>query len=146
VIPPFEPDGNLPIGIHRAIWAEFVSYFGGSTRRRQLLAGLKAGLDALRLAGCRTVYVDGSFVTAKASPGDFDVCWDARGVRAPHLDPVLLIFDQGRALQKAKFGGEFFPAHFPADVSGITYLEFFQQDKHTNTAKGIVSLDLGGLP
>jgi hypothetical protein len=146
VIPPLEPDGKLPSGIHVATWAELVCFFGGSARRQLLLAGLKAGLESLHLAGCRTAYVDGSFVTAKESPGDFDACWDARGVRGSLLDPVLLTFDQGRALQKAKYGGEFFPAHFPADVSGITYLEFFQQDKHTNATKGIVALDLGSLP
>jgi hypothetical protein len=109
-----------------------------------LLAGLKAGLDALRRAGCRTVYVDGSFVTAKESPGDFDACWDARGVRAALLDPVLLTFENRRAAQKAKYRGEFFPAHFPAHVSGITYLEFFQIDKQTGEPKGIVALNLDG--
>ena len=31
------------------------------------------------------------------------------------LGPVLLVFDSGRAAQKAKFGGEFFPAGWPAD-------------------------------
>jgi hypothetical protein len=41
-------------------------------RRRTLLAGLREALGALREAGCRTVYLDGSFVTAKEAPEDFD--------------------------------------------------------------------------
>jgi len=143
-------DGLATLPAGKSIEVRYESVVSDPMRAADLLSGFlgttPAGLDALRLAGCRTAYVDGSFVTAKESPGDFDVCWDARGVRASLLDPVLLIFYQGRALQKAKYGGEFFPAHFPADVSGITYLEFFQQDKHTNATKGIVALDLGGLP
>lgn len=146
MIPPFGPDGTLPQGIYAATWTEFAARFGTSARRRKLLAGLKAGLVSLAHAGCRIAYVDGSFVTTKRTPGDFDACWDARGVQATLLDPVLLTFEDRRAAQKAKYHGEFFPAHFPAHASGITYLEFFQIDKHTGNPKGIVALDLGGLP
>ena len=47
-------------------------------------------IDSLRRAGCRTVYIDGSFATSKEIPNDFDVCWDEEDV-APELpDPVLL--------------------------------------------------------
>jgi len=55
-------------------------------------------LQALRLlreAGCGRAYVDGSFVTAKEVPGDFDGCWEAEGVDFDLLDPRLLTFDRG---------------------------------------------------
>lgn len=90
--------------------------------------------------------MDGSFVTAKHDPGDFDVCWDATGVQAAALDPVLLTFDNRRAAQKAKYGGEFFPAQFPADITGATCLDFFQTDKSTGGRKGIIAVDLQGMP
>lgn len=81
MIPPFEPlTGLLPSGIHDATWEEFVARFGWTPHRLALLAGLKAALDALRTAGCRRAYIDGSFVTAKAMPADFDGCWETEGV------------------------------------------------------------------
>jgi hypothetical protein len=53
--------------------------------------------------------VNGSFVTAKEEPADFDACWDSQGVDLDALDPVLLDLSAGRASQKARFGGELFP-------------------------------------
>lgn len=38
-------------------------------RRRRLLAGLREACDILAEAGCRLVYLDGSFVTTKQHPG-----------------------------------------------------------------------------
>lgn len=74
MMPPFDATGNLPPGIHEATWEEFVARYGATSRRLTLLAGLKAALDALRTAGCQRAYIDGSFVTNKAIPGDFDGC------------------------------------------------------------------------
>ena len=61
------------------------------------------------------------------------------------LDPVLLTFDADRAAQKAKFGGELFPASVSTGPGGGIFLEFFQADKETGQRKGIIALDLGGL-
>jgi hypothetical protein len=108
MIPAFNERGNLPPGVHQATWKQLTKRFGRTIRRRRLLYGLRAALLALRDAGCRVVYIDGSFVTAKKAPGDFDGCWDTQGVNAELLDPVLLTFDQGRAAQKAKYLGELF--------------------------------------
>src|SRR5262245_35713043 len=108
MIPPFQSNGNLPSGIHVADWPEFVARFGTTPRRLALLSGLRAALDSLHDAGCLSVYVDGSFVTSKADPNDFDACWDVSGVDPARLDAVFLTFDNGRAAQKARFGGEFF--------------------------------------
>jgi uncharacterized protein DUF6932 len=74
VIPPFTSVGDLPPGVHWTTWQVFADRFGTTTYRRELLRGLKEALDSLRAAGCRAVYVDGSFVTAKKIPGDFDAC------------------------------------------------------------------------
>ena len=102
-------------------------------------------MEALRVAGCRRAYVDGSFVTAKEVPGDFDGCWEAVGVDAGALDPVLLDFRHPRAAQKAKYRGEMFVANSAATPAGTRFLDFFQIDKDTGNAKGIVALDLGAL-
>lgn len=146
MIPPFDPrSGNLPPGVYEATWNEFVSRYGYTPHRLTLLAGLKAGLDALGIAGCSRAYIDGSFVTSKAIPGDFDVCWDPEGVQDDLLDSVLLTFSNERAAQKAKYGGEFFFANALADMYGTVYIDFFQTDKD-NSEKGIVAINPGGLP
>ena len=93
------------------------------------------------------LYLDGSFVTDKetvygAPPGDFDGCWDPVGVDPMLLDPVLLDFTNKRAAQKAKFGGELFLSTAPASSIGPVFLDFFQVDKITGAAKGILGLDL----
>ena len=109
------------------------------------MTGLRAALENLQVAGCRTVYPDGSFVTSKAVPNDYDACWEEAGVDPDVLDPVLLTFDPGRVTQKAKYLGELFPASFVADQDGLSFLDFFQTDRDTGERKGIVAIDLVGL-
>jgi hypothetical protein len=145
-IPPFDSTGNLPPRVHWTTWHELVDRFGETRHRQQLLAGLQAALEALRTAGCRTVYIDGSFVTTKRIPNDFDGCWDLDGVDPALLDPILLTFDHGRAAQKAKYLGELFPAQFSEGGSGSTFLEFFQIDKESGNPKGIIAVELWRLP
>lgn len=110
-----------------------------------LLVGLRAALLSLKDAGCRRVYIDGSFVTAKEQPGDFDGCWEVDEVDPDKLDPVLLDFATRRAAQKAKYFGELFLANAAADPSGTRFIDFFQQDKDGQT-KGIIALELKDLP
>lgn len=144
MLPNFDNRGNLPAGIHSAAWSEFCDRFGGTSRHRDLLEGVRRALDCLRIAGCALVYIDGSFVSTKAEPGDFDACWSVEGVDAKLLDPVFLDFSNGRAAQKARFGGELFPAELPEGVSGKVFLNFFQTDRETGRRKGIVSILLAG--
>lgn len=144
VIPPFDKLGRLPPGVHFATWEEIARRFGTSPWRRRLLEGLRAALRSLKAAGCATAYVDGSFVTDKGLPGDFDACWEEVGVDPSRLDPVLLDFANRRAKQKSKFGGELFPACFVADQDGHSFLDFFQVDKLTGDMKGIIAIDLRG--
>jgi hypothetical protein len=142
LIPEFTADGLLPQGVHPATLEEVLERFGGNERRERLLTGLVEALRLLRAAGCRRVYVNGSFVTAKELPNDIDVCWDIAGVDADALDPVFFDFADGRAAQKTRFGAEFFPAQTPEGVSGRTFLDFFQVDKQTGEPKGIIELIL----
>lgn len=142
MIPQLNADGLLPYGIHPATLEEVTERFGGNERRRGLLKGLREALTLLRAAGCRRVFIDGSFVTSKQHPNDIDVCWDISGVDPDALDPVFFDFENGRAAQKARFRAEFFPAQVPEGVTGKTFLEFFQVDKQTGEPKGIIELEL----
>jgi len=145
MIPAFNSDGNLPPGIHLVDWDVFSNAFGGTAHRRKLIGGLSYAMTFLKTAGCRRLYVDGSFVTTKTVPNDFDVAWDPNGVDLPRLkvlEPVFFEFANSRAAQKAKFFGEFFPSSANADRARNTFLEFFQIDRHTGNRKGIIALDL----
>jgi hypothetical protein len=146
MIPSFNDSGRLPPGIHEADWSELRERFGNSPRRAQMLEGFLEAVSLLRSAGCRSVYLDGSFVTAKEKPGDFDACWDPRGVALDEIDPVLLDFSEGRRAQKERFRGEFFPADAAAEPGGTLFLEFFQNEPDEIERKGIVKIDLEDLP
>jgi hypothetical protein len=145
MIPDFDENGNLPAGVHVASWGEIARKLGWTIRRRELLAGLESGLDALRKAGCQRVFLNGSFVTEKEEPGDIDVAWDPEGVdvdRLLDLEPLFGEFANRRTAQKAKFGCEFFPSSLTADSVGNDFLAFFQIDKETGARKGIVEVKL----
>jgi hypothetical protein len=142
-IPPFDSEnGLLPPGEHQAQWDEIEARFGWNLRRRQLLDGLAEGLELLAGAGCTRVWLNGSFVTAKDEPGDFDCVWSPTGVDRAALQrtaPELLDVSDHRAGQKARFGGEFLPNVTEA-ASGRQFAEFFKSDRD-DIAKGIVVID-----
>jgi hypothetical protein len=149
MIPPPDPaSGNLPAGIHEAGWDEVAQRFGRTAHRRELLRGLYEAMMALRAAGCRWLYLNGSFVTEKDEPADFDGCSDSHGMdidRLEELAPELLDFSQSRAAQKARFNGELFPAEWPADLVGTRFLDFFQRSRQ-GAPNGIVVIDPESLP
>lgn len=141
-IPRFDRHGNLPPGEHRATWVEFSARFGYNRRRAKLVAMIKAWLEQVQAAGCRTAYIDGSFVCAKAEPGDFDACWDVTGVNRARIDPRLLdLSEAGRAEIKRVYGGDIFPDRAVAPGSILAFVRMFQIDRD-GRAKGIVRFDL----
>jgi hypothetical protein len=149
MIPAFDSDGNLPPGIHEGDWAEVEARFGSNPHRRRLLAGFEAVVKKLASCGCERVYLDGSFVSAVATPGDFDGAWELSGVdlrRLRAVEPLLFDFSNRRAAQKAKYLGEMFPADAQEVSSGRTFIEFFQQDKTTGASKGVVVINVRTIP
>ncbi|HBL13849.1 MAG TPA: hypothetical protein DD379_21120 [Cyanobacteria bacterium UBA11162] len=147
MIPEFDQNGNLPPGVHFCQWEKFKERFGNTLRRRRMIDGLEVAITQLKAAGCRTIYIDGSFVTTKPDPGDFDACWEDNGVDIDYLKflaPTLYNFALRRAEQKSKYKGEIFPANYPANDVGTVYIDFFQFDTKTNTSKGILAIDLQG--
>lgn len=142
MLPSFDPEtGRLPEGEHECDWEEVVARFGWTARRRQLLDGLAEAIELLATAGCRRRWLDGSFVTAKDDPADFDACWDTDGIDVDALDPVLLDLSKGRAAQKARFGGEFLP-NVVETGSGLVFKEFFQSERDGGR-KGVAVIAIG---
>jgi hypothetical protein len=129
----------LPHGVHNATLEEVETRFATSEHRKHLFSGFKSGVMALRKAGCRKIFLDGSFITEKPIPADFDVCWDSMGVDTAKLNPVFLDFSEGRKKQKEQFCGEFFPANLLVDGKHF-FFDFFQIDKYTGNTKGIICI------
>ena len=136
--------GYLPPGVHSASWSEVAPRFGHNLHRDRLTTGLYAALKNLAGDGCRSVLLDGSFISERPLPNDYDGAWETQGVDPYKLDPVLLDFSNGRAAMKAKFGGELFPASALA-APGVLYRAFFLKDR-SGVSKGVVEINLGSLP
>ncbi|KYC37541.1 hypothetical protein WA1_48425 [Scytonema hofmannii PCC 7110] len=143
MIPEFDENGNLPPGVHWAEWEEFVERFGNNERRLSLIQGLQIAMKQLKAAGCRAIYINGSFVTVKSKPGDFDACYDDETVDIDYLriNAPRLLNHYDRAGQKAKYRGEIFPANQPVGNYSLNSFELFQRDRNQNK-KGIIAIDL----
>lgn len=144
MIPPIDPStGYLPPGLHDASWADLAPRFAANSHRTFLLSGFERACRNFARAGCQTILLDGSFISTKELPSDYDAAWEINGVDPDLLDPVLLEFSNKRAAMKAKYGGEFFPSSAYAAVS-VLYRDFFQKDRN-GVPKGVLLLQLGSL-
>lgn len=141
VLPEFEA-GALPPGVHPASWQVVEDRFGWNAQRRNLLKGLKRVLEELATAGCPRAWLDGSFVTTKEVPGDFDLVWDPEGVDLDHLDAAFHDLEAPRSSQHEKYGGDILP-NVVERASGLPFIDFFQQDDVTGDPRGIVQVELG---
>ncbi len=84
--------------------------------------------------------LNGSFVTAKFLPGDYDAIWDFDTVDVSLIDPVFLDFSGGRFAMKNKYLGDL----FPSQVNGMpedAVVEFFQTNRN-EVEKGLVRIYL----
>ena len=143
VIPEFDENGNLPPGVHFCEWEEFNKKFGTNYKRERMIDGLELVMTQLKAAGCRTIYINGSFVTSEPEPNDFDACYDRETVDMDNLrvNAPRLFNHSDRNAQKAKYRGEVFPSDQPVGNYGDNSFEFFQTDRDQNK-KGIIAIDL----
>ncbi len=143
MLPPLDPaTGALPAGMHEATWDEVVARSGSTPKRQALLVGMRTALRALAHAGCMRVYLAGSFVTAKAEPGDWDGCWEEAGVRVVRLPKEIA---QGnRLMMEAHYGGELYRAH-DITITGENFVIFFQHNRAMQSV-GIVALNPSRVP
>ncbi len=139
MIPSFDEHGNLPPGIHIAKMAELKKRFTCTTQRRALFRGLELLVSDLRGAGCRKLYIDGSFITNKPEPADYDACWEPTGVDAT-IKPILREMKAFALERKRVYGGDIF-CQIPN--TGTNYLAYFQKDRNERD-KGIILIYLQG--
>ena len=142
----FNTRGILQPGIHIVPWSEFISLYSFSPRRKYLFEGMKRAFIHFKDAGCKQIYIDGSFVTQKVEPNDYDACWDMTDVNFDLLDPMFhRDLKMGTQKHKLVFCGEFYPATIIEGGTGLTFLDFFQTDRETGCRKGIILIELEGV-
>jgi hypothetical protein len=146
-MPTFDDEGYLPPGIHPATWTTVAERFGQTAARRRLLAGLRGAARLLAAAGCRRIWLAGSFVTdiegrEARPPRDIDVGWEIADVdlaALARLDPALDPLHPDYAAQRQRYGAEFFAIAEPVSIG---QLDFCQHDRG-GRRKGIVVVELG---
>ncbi len=134
-LPKFTKSGNLPPGKYPLTWEEFTKIYGTNMHRRTLIVRMGPALNLLKSSGCKTLYMDGSFVTdpkLEPYPSDYDACFVLNEIpEGQQLDRLFQHAQAGSREQLDTFGGEFYGAEIPS-VTGDTLLDFFQKDKATN--------------
>ncbi len=71
--------GYLRPGTHAVSWQEVIELCGFNDHRMDLLVGLRSALLNLKVAGCSKLFLDGSFVSMKVEPNDYDGAWERKG-------------------------------------------------------------------
>ncbi len=144
MIPDFNRSGKLPAGIHTTTLDEFENRFGFNNRRQKFIKGLKLAISHLKEINCKVIYVDGSFVTNKLLPNDYDALWEVTGLdwaEAQRKHSIFTDLSAGTKKQKVMYFGEFYPAEVIEGRSGEPFLTFFQRDRD-GTKKGIIRINI----
>jgi hypothetical protein len=147
-LPGFRDDGWLPEGHHPTTWEEIRNLFGGEsgTRRAQVLAKLLDWRDQVRRKGItRRLILNGSFISAKPEPGDFDTIL----IADEGVETILAQDEAARQLVdyafcKARGWGDIFLFSTAAirKFPHLCRLDLFDHDKVTKTPKGVVEVSL----
>lgn len=145
MIPDFDANNNLPPGLHEATLEEIEAKFTSNLKRKGHFQLLKQLIIDLKAIGCKTIYIDGSFITKKELPNDIDICWDSKDVDiivAKRDMPILWDFSNKRYEQQKKYHADIFPANCIEADSRLYFRDFFQLDKNTGKPKGIIKLEI----
>lgn len=84
--------------------------------------------------GGTRVYIGGSFVTAKAEPGDWDGCVDSEALDVDQLSDAILTKNRTRM-------HEFYCGELFLNTANDDYLSYFQSTRHGSIV-GIVALTM----
>ena len=147
-LPAFRDDGWLPEGHHAATWDEIADTLGGEpgSVRAAVLARLLAWCDAVRAKGLSgLVILDGSFVSAKPNPGDFDLLFlfdeASEVIKAQDAEAAALV---DGATCKTRFGGDVFAfgATLARAFPQLVPRDTFDFIKVTKVPKGVLEVQI----
>ncbi len=143
MIPEPNANGELPPGVHPATMNEIKQRYATNPTRRAQYEGLTEACAGLAAARCPTLWLNGSFITTKDEPGDYDAAFDPDGIDWHHLGlhhPELMDFDHPRTTQKRRYQGEILPRY-----AGVADMVDFFQHNRDGQPKGIIAIDLTQL-
>ncbi len=143
-IPAFRVDGWLPPGHHPATWEEIIIAFGGSegSRRVRLTQSLLDLRDQLHMLGVPgKLLLDGSYVSAKSEPGDFDVLLigpDDIQVRKDADSSLARLLDAEVAEKVRGYSLFYIPANSPAAALLMTFWDMSKD----GVTKGVIEVEI----
>ena len=142
-LPPFDENGDLPLGIYRATLSETLRHFGTGSRRRQIVATRLERIHRLALSTGHVsrFVVFGSFITAKKEPNDVDIFLlmeDSFDVSQLAGEAYLLLSDH--AVAQAHFGASVFWIRRLAALNGENKAIEDWQVKRDGGQRGIVEI------
>ena len=130
----------LPPGEHLATLQEVKQTLAFNPHRLNLFNGLVNAANLLARSGCKYLYLDGSYVTEKDMPGDFDACWSIEQVDFNIVDPIFLDLSNGTTAQKARFGGELFP-NCTERASGKLFKDLANSNMRCDSLKSLMIIN-----
>ena len=141
-LPPFNQEGQLPPGVHRATLSEALQRFGqGSLQRRAVADRLSRVYQLVGSTGQLARFIIfGSFVTAKPEPNDVDIVvlmentFDLASVSGE----AVLVFQHMEAL--AHFGASIFWTRRIGAVGGEQAMIEYWQVRRDGSLRGIVEI------
>ncbi len=147
-LPEFRSDGWLPGGHHPATWDEIAARFGSApgSRRAAVLSDLLQWRAAVRAKGMGgRLILDGSFISDKAAPGDFDCIfvYNVTSFQTVSQDSeALLLLDNTHC--KGRYGGDVwaFSEEAVREFPAFCRIDGFDLHKLTRQPKGVVEVDL----
>ncbi|HEY9793186.1 MAG TPA: hypothetical protein V6D22_22485 [Candidatus Obscuribacterales bacterium] len=138
-IPGFDSNGNLPPGIHDATIEQIKARFARNAHRNRLFSGLVEVLEILRDCNCLEVYLNGSFITEKEMPGDYDLCYEPLGIQAT---AEFRRFLENKETRKERYLGDIF-VRMPEPPFCIDHVADWQTDtRQDDVGKGIIRIRL----
>ncbi|HUE70250.1 MAG TPA: hypothetical protein VMP01_05115 [Pirellulaceae bacterium] len=142
-LPPFQSDGDLPIGVHPGSLNDVLVRFGGGTPQRHVVGQRLERIRAIAVAtGCLSRFiVFGSFITDEPYPNDVDIFMvmeDNFDVDNLVGDAELLFRDHLNA--DVQFGASVFWLRRMAAIDGEQAAVEFWQIKLEGGQRGIVEI------
>lgn len=133
----FDQNGNLPPGIHVATIQEVEARFTNNIQRKRLFQALLKVLGILRGCNCPEVYLNGSFITTKSEPEDYDLCYEPTGINGTEEFKQFL---ETRETRKKEYLGDIFP-RMPQPPYETDHVEDWQIGRD-GEVKGIIRIIL----
>jgi hypothetical protein len=139
----------MPAGVYACTLAEAQAALCWNARRREIWRGLTRFLGKLSGLGLvLPIYLDGSFVTDKASPGDVDLVLDLTTATTKQQKEALFLFWRQREAIKSDYDVDFCPNlpgsganDFGAFFQYVRAAEANQRNVGPDVRKGILRIE-----